>query len=697
MKSALMLLHLACLTVPCAADAPGWFVYRQSHVTLVEEATLPGKVFYAYSPERVLIAPKAATGAQQMTLKFEIGGAVSGTTFEVATGGKLHMKGCQLISCALICQPGGEILLEDCTLIEAFITTTKMSSSSTEKPKLRLVGCQLTNAFIESPAQTGFEAKECFFNKGKIEASESDGKNTVASFSRCQFKESVLTSVEVLMASRASEFTDCHCLQSITDQTGSYLENPVLVQLHWTGGTPTTLPESAGKVSFEQTKRDADLAQVTMGMWKHVQMPFRTEKNESLHNVLQFTRAHPAGSPPPSSSPQQQRPEKGVIVTASAVEPGKTFKSRITSVNGLLISQLSSGEEAGQVSKLTLTALPTSPGQATTLKFNQDVGSDMQKALNEVSKFAQLRHNGLPGGHSVELGFADKYIAKDGPSAAVACALLLESAITGKELDSTFAVTGDMNADGSVQPIGGVAAKVRGATKGGCKIVGIPVKNEKAIPDLLLLEGPMPLLQIGIFSVSKFDEALALAEPKRVDALARAIAEIENVRTVLTRLPAPQMIGMLRSPQAQARLQFILQAAPNCLSAKYLLLFAQGRGPRSLSIGGSIEAADGSAIGLIKSIENDVEKNVSTLKGDEVGSSINRLRNLRPKLDPRVWPYVDNVISYGEVIRGSILNPVRSGARYVDLVTKARQSAQAAKAAFEKLTGDSQVREELGL
>ena len=66
MKSALMLLHLACLTVPCAADAPGWFVYRQSHVTLVEEATLPGKVFYAYSPERVLIAPKAATGAQQI-------------------------------------------------------------------------------------------------------------------------------------------------------------------------------------------------------------------------------------------------------------------------------------------------------------------------------------------------------------------------------------------------------------------------------------------------------------------------------------------------------------------------------------------------------------------------------------------------------------------------------------------------------
>ena len=43
-----------------------------------------------------------------------------------------------------------------------------------------------------------------------------------------------------------------------------------------------------------------------------------------------------------------------------------------------------------------------------------------------------------------------------------------------------------MNADGSVQPIGGVQAKIRGATKGSCKLVGVPVKNEKSVQDLLV-------------------------------------------------------------------------------------------------------------------------------------------------------------------------------------------------------------------
>lgn len=610
------------------------------------------------------------------------------------------MKGCQLISCGLICQPGGEILLEDCTLIEAYFTTTQMAVTSAKSPSVKLVGCQLTNAYVESPARTGMEAKECSFNKGKIESDASDGKKTEASFNRCKFTDSILTSVEVLMASRLSEFHNCHCLQAVADQTGAYLDKQVLVQLHWYGGTPTVLPQTAGRVHFEQIEQDNSLTPLTQGMWKHVKKPFSTQKNESLHNVLLLVNGPSDVSMPRRSPPVPmaitQKPEEGVI-TASAVSSSAAFKSRITSVNGLLISQLPSGEEAGQMSKLTLTALPSQGGQPTTLKFNQKVGGDMQKALNEVSKFAQLRHNGLPGGHAVELGFADKYIAKDGPSAAVACALLVEGAITGKEWDPAFAVTGDMNADGSVQPIGGVQAKVRGATKGGCKIVGIPSKNEKAIPDILILEGPAPLVQIGVFSISKFDEALALADPKRADALARALAELENVRNVLSRMSVPQMLGTLRTQQAQSRLQYILQAAPNCLSAKYLLLFAQGRGPRSLSIGGSIEAADSSAIGLIQSISNDVEKSVNTLKGDEVGTGINKLKNLRPKLDPRVWPYVDNVITYGEVIRSSILNPVRSGARYVDLVTKARQAAQAAKAAFEKITGDPQVREELGL
>ena len=397
--------------------------------------------------------------------------------------------------------------------------------------------------------------------------------------------------------------------------------------------------------------------------------------------------------PPPVSVPA---PVINPPVTATPEVTKEVFKSRINQVNGLLIAELASGGEVGQVTRMSLTALP-SPGEwPSTLKFNQSVGDSMSKALNEVIKFSKLRHGGWPESHLLEIGFEDKYVGKDGPSAAVACALLLEAAITGKKWDPAFAVTGDMNADGSVQPIGGVRAKIRGATKGSCKLIGVPVKNEKSVMDLLVLEGPAPLVGINVFGITTFEDALLLASTERPQALQRALTDFDSMRTVMMRDPR-QIVPLLRTPHAAQRLQALLTAAPNCYSAKYLLLYLQGRGPRSLSIGGSIEAAQSNAQSVVSAIDHDVDANVSSLKGDELGNSLFRLRQVRPLLDARVWPYVDGLVAYGEVIRGALLNPVRSGARYVDLVSKAKKAAGTVKAAYDKLVNDPQVREELGL
>ncbi|MBB5034568.1 S16 family serine protease [Prosthecobacter vanneervenii] len=322
----------------------------------------------------------------------------------------------------------------------------------------------------------------------------------------------------------------------------------------------------------------------------------------------------------------------------------------------------------------------------------------MLKALNEVSRFSKLRHNGWPLGHVLEIGFDDKYVPKDGPSAAVACALLLEGSLTGKEWDPSFAVTGDMNSDGSVQPIGGVAAKIRGATKGACKIVGVPAKNEKAVADVLVTDGPTPLVAIAVFSLSKFDDALALANPERPAALQTALANFDSMRAVMMRNPQ-QLVPLLRNPHAVQRLQALYAAAPNCLSAKYLLMYLQGNTPRSLSIAGSIEAAENSAKFIITAISHDIDGNgISRLNGDELGGSLNKLRRLRPMLDSRVWPYVDHMINFADVIRTSMSNPpTRGSARFLDMVSRVRSAAGGAKAAHEKLMNDPQVREELGL
>lgn len=367
------------------------------------------------------------------------------------------------------------------------------------------------------------------------------------------------------------------------------------------------------------------------------------------------------------------------------------LKLRQTQVNGLLVMPLASGKEAGALTRLTLTAVPGFGS----IRFTQPVGTDMQTALQAVNRFMELRHQQMPRQNDFEIAFQEKYSGKDGPSAAVACALLLESAITGKTWDQAFAVTGDMNQDGSVQPIGGVSAKIRGAANGECKIVAIPMKNESALMDVLLMDGPNALCKTAVFGISNFDEASALASTERPETLQRALDEFMVMREVLLRDPRAQP-QILRTAQAVERLQSILQKAGHCFSAKHLLLYAQGRLPSSLSLSGSIQETDSSGQALIHAIKQDFNS-VSNLRPDDVGGAINRLRNLRPRLDKRVWPYLDSLVNYGEILRGVILNPIRSNARADDFRSKVKAAVSNIQSSKQALLADPQVVEELGL
>ena len=99
-------------------------------------------------------------------------------------------------------------------------------------------------------------------------------------------------------------------------------------------------------------------------------------------------------------------------------------------------------------------------GNPTNIRFNQRVGKAMDSALKEVTKYLRVKHDTWPSGYDIEIAFEDRFTAKDGPSAAICCALLLDSLVSGKTIDPFFAVTGDMNADGSVQPVGGCQQKL---------------------------------------------------------------------------------------------------------------------------------------------------------------------------------------------------------------------------------------------
>ncbi|MGO4543171.1 ATP-dependent protease LonB [Paenibacillus sp. 2TAB23] len=79
-------------------------------------------------------------------------------------------------------------------------------------------------------------------------------------------------------------------------------------------------------------------------------------------------------------------------------------------------------------------------------------------------------HINFPGGTPI-----------DGPSAGIAMATAITSAIKGIPIDNKLAMTGEVGIHGNVKPVGGVLAKVEAAFQAGANTVIIPRENWQAI------------------------------------------------------------------------------------------------------------------------------------------------------------------------------------------------------------------------
>ena len=75
-------------------------------------------------------------------------------------------------------------------------------------------------------------------------------------------------------------------------------------------------------------------------------------------------------------------------------------------------------------------------------------------------------HINFPGGAPV-----------DGPSAGAAMAVAAVSALTGRPVDGSAAVTGEIGVQGRVLPVGGVPAKIEAARRAGLQRVIVPREN----------------------------------------------------------------------------------------------------------------------------------------------------------------------------------------------------------------------------
>lgn len=182
---------------------------------------------------------------------------------------------------------------------------------------------------------------------------------------------------------------------------------------------------------------------------------------------------------------------------------------RIGLVNGLAVY----GPNMGALLEIEVTAIPAIEkgtvnvtGIVEEESFGSQTKSIRRKSMAKGSVdnvLTVLRSlDLLPEGYDIHINFPGG-VPIDGPSAGIAIATGVYSALHRTYVNNEIAMTGEISIHGEVKPVGGVYAKVKAAKKAGAKKVMIPAENVQ--PFLYTIK------DIEIIPVRKLKDVFALA------------------------------------------------------------------------------------------------------------------------------------------------------------------------------------------
>ncbi|WP_127529736.1 ATP-dependent protease LonB [Paenibacillus kobensis] len=205
------------------------------------------------------------------------------------------------------------------------------------------------------------------------------------------------------------------------------------------------------------------------------------------------------------------------VVNSSQIPPRPDRKvpaePQIGFVNGLAVY----GPNMGTLLEIEVSAIPVRSGKgiftitgvvdeeelgggSRTLRRKSMAKGSVENVLTVLRRYGLRPHDydlhiNFPGGTPI-----------DGPSAGIAMATAIASAIKGEPVSNKLAMTGEVGIHGNVKPVGGVLAKVEAAFQAGAEHVIIPRENWQAI-----FEG---LEGVKITPVDRVEEVFALVFPQ---------------------------------------------------------------------------------------------------------------------------------------------------------------------------------------
>ncbi|MGB3121169.1 MAG: hypothetical protein WBE58_20265 [Verrucomicrobiales bacterium] len=215
--------------------------------------------------------------------------------------------------------------------------------------------------------------------------------------------------------------------------------------------------------------------------------------------------------------------------------------------------------------------------------------------------------------------------------------LMAESSFQGDEIDPGVAVSGMLDSDGNWLPPETRPHQMwTQAVKCGAGVLLTKTAPnfEEALSDLLIAGQADLILSVQALVPVSLEEAGKLISVPRDPDLEKALALFREIQALRSRMSGEEIV---KNVKVQERLQQVLAAVPNHLTAKVLLDFGQNGASRTLGIESSRQLLSDLMVDIQASIRREEEEpgSVTETEGLElVAAATNTLRGLKARLAP---------------------------------------------------------------